>query len=372
MTETLRETQSHFSLQKRDIIVRERIGEKRIDVANEYRTSAGPLEFDVVIEFGDLYKDMAGSTIPVGKRWTTFQNGDARIMFHHSNEDIAGPVKKGSEQITDIVQTSSYQNPLAVGAYGKLVNELTEVLGREVKEEIKGATPIVALRAGLPMTEALAYNKKDMVLLEAKRLNGLNDPNKLALGIRFVGNKEEIMKKLEKANGKFVNADPALATGSTQLGILLWLFSNKIVVKNFTALSIGAAQQGLEILNATAQELRDQGHQFSFNTVSAGLHPTLTAGEHPYYIQTAKGKYAVGDGGDFLDLLLPPEFRKRWPERITQAHIDALKEKCIEGNWESIKEGDDVTLANMVEIQQILNANNKKDVLVGNIFKKEE
>lgn len=241
MAEILAETQAHFSLNKQAIIVRE-AGANRIDVSREYRTSAGPLDFDVVIEFGNLYMDMAGSTVPIPSRWTKFQNGDARIMAHHPKEDIARLVKKGSEQITDIVDTSSTQNPMVVHEYGKLVKALTKFERIEVKDEIEGATPIVALRAGLPMTEALGYNKEEMVLLEAKRLNGLNNSNKLALGLRFVGSKEEIMKKLKKANGKFVNADPALATGSTQLGILLWLFSNKIDVKSFTALSIGAAQ----------------------------------------------------------------------------------------------------------------------------------
>lgn len=373
MTEMLQETQSRFSLQGRNIIVRERSGEKRIDVANEYRTSAGPLEFDVVIEFGDLYKGMAGSTIPVGDRWTGFQHGDARIMAHHSNDNISGTVKKGTEQITDIVQSSPYQNPLAVGAYGKLVNKLTELEGREVKDEIKRATPIVALRAGLPMTEALGYNKKDMVLLEAKRLNGRTDPNKLALGLRFVGSKEEIMNKLKQANGKFVNADPALATGSTQLGILLWLLSNKIDVKNFTALSIGAAQQGLEMLNSSAEELRHQGYKFSFNTVTAAIHPSLTAGDHPYYIKTAKDEFAVGDGGDYLDLLLPPELRKRWSEVATQANIDQLSKDRPEITWnEWISSGEEVNLNLMVAIQQVLNISHKRDVWVGNIFKKEE
>lgn len=225
MAELIRETQRQFSLGKHDIIVREAINPQlKIDVSKEYSTSAGPLEFDVVIEFGNLYKEMAGSTIPSEKRWTGYVNGDARIMTHHENLDIAKFVNKSCEQITDIAQSSTPQDPLAVEAYGKLVNKLTELEGREVSEEIKDATPIVALRAGLPMTEALGYSKDDMVLLEAKRLNGLTDPDKLALGLRFVGDREEMIEKLKDANGKFLNADPALATGSTQLGILLWLF----------------------------------------------------------------------------------------------------------------------------------------------------
>lgn len=110
--------------------------------------------------------------------------------------------------------------------------------------------------------------------------------------------------------------------------------------------------------------------------MTAGLHPTLTAHTsttHPYYIQTEKSEYAVGDGGDFLDLLLPPELRKRWAERVTQEHVDALV-LASEGKWEgdSVEVGQEVTLNGMATIQYVLNRISKGNVLVGNIFKKEE
>jgi hypothetical protein len=374
MSEKLVETQNIFSLNRNTIIVRE-AGVKRIDVSRGYRTSAGPLEFDVVIEFGNMYKDMAGSTVLSEKRWKDFQHGDARIMANHSNSYTAGAVSKQCELIADIVETSSPQDPQGVKWYSESVEQLTKWEKKEAGREIEEAVPIVALRAGLPMTEALGYKKEDMVLLEAKRLNGIADPNRLALGLRFVGNREEIMEKLKKANGKFLNADPALATGSTQLGILLWLLSNKIEVSSFTAFSIGAAQQGLEMLNQSVQELRDEGHTFSFNSITAGLHPTLTAGEHPYYIKTEEDRYAVGDGGDYLDLLLPPELRRRWGDKITRAHLNALNAACKEditkkNPW--IEEERGIDLETMCAIQRLLNSYGHHKVLTGDIFKKEE
>lgn len=366
------ESRKPFQLGKNEIVIRESIGPKRIDVSKEYRVSAGSTEFDVVIEFGHLYREMAGSKISEGERWTDYQNGDARILANHPEKHVAESVTTACETITHIAKTDSVNDPIAVDSYSRLVNALTLTEGNEVSQEIEGSTPIVALRAGYPMTKALGFSDNDMIMLDAKRLNDKKDSTKLALGLRFIGDKAEIMKKLKAANGNFVNADPALATGSTQLGILLWLLSNDVDVKNFTALSIGAAQQGLQMLNTSVEALRAQGRNFSFNTVSAGLHPELTAGEHPYYIKTKDGDYAVGDGGDFLDLVLPGELRKRWAETVTAAHITELSSLCPSVHWEDyLSEGENVVLPLMVKVQQLINKSSKEVIFVGGVFQKE-
>lgn len=360
-----------FNLKGREIFVRKAPSREGIDVSKEYRTSAGSLVFDIVIEFGDLYKDMAGSTIDKINRWKDFQNGDALVLENSPQPEIRSEVDKITSEITTLANASSHLNAISVTDYSNDVKRLTKMEKEIVADEIEGATPIVALRAGMPMTEALGFKQEDMVLMDAKRLNSLDPehPNNLALGLRFVGDKDEIMQKLKAANGKFVNADPALATGSTQLGILLWLLSEGVEVNSFTALSIGAAQQGLEMLNTVVKELHEEGgYKFGFSTVSAGLHPTLTSGEHPFYIKTASGDFAVGDGGDFLDLLLPPELRKRWGERINGEQIEALYKLCPQVEWESYcKIGDEITLDIMYKIQHAL-LDRQIETPVGELF----
>lgn len=364
-----------FNLKGREIFVRKAPSKEGIDVSKEYRTSAGSLVFDIVIEFGDLYKDMAGSTIAEADQWKKYQNGDALILANSPEGLIKEEVGHITTEITTLANASSHLNAISVFDYSNDVNRLTEMEKEVVKDEIKGATPIVALRAGMPMTEYLGFKQEDMVLMDAKRLNSLDPehPNNLALGLRFVGDKDEIMKKLNAANGKFVNADPALATGSTQLGILLWLLSEGVDVKNFTALSIGAAQQGLEMLNDVVEELHQQGNQFGFTTVSAGIYSTLTEGKHPFYIQTTTGDFAVGDGGDFLDLLLPPELRKRWGERISEEQLEELRTLCPQENWTNFcNAGDEITLDLMHKIQHRLLMEYKIEKPVGEIFKQKE
>jgi hypothetical protein len=154
---------------------------------------------------------------------------------------------------------------------------------------------------------------------------------------------------------------------------LLWLLSEGVDVKNFTALSIGAAQQGLEMLNDVVEELHQQGNQFGFTTVSAGIYSTLTEGKHPFYIQTATGDFAVGDGGDFLDLLLPPELRKRWGERVSEEQLDELRTLCPQENWDTFCHVDDeITLDLMYKIQHQLLMEHKIEKPVGEIFKQKE
>lgn len=357
-----------FNLKGGEIFVHKAIQPQGIDVKDEYRTSAGDTTFDVVIEFEHLYKDIAGQTIPKQKRWTEYQNGDALVLANSPEMQTRIEIDQLTTEITTLANASSHLNAISVADYSHDVQQIAHLEKEVVKDELKGATAIVALRAGLPMTEALGFKLDEMVLMDAKRLNNLKDPNKLALGLRFVGDKDDILKKLKAANGKFVNADPALATGSTQLGILLWLLSEGMEVNNFTTLSVGAAQQGLEMLNDVVEELHEQGNTFSFTTVSAGIHPTLTTGEHPFYIKTDSDDFAVGDGGDFLDLLLPPDLRKRWGKRINEGQIAELIQLCPEIVWSSYcKVGDEITLEIMKEIQKAL-LEKKIEKPVGELF----
>jgi len=219
-----------FTLQDQTIKVLSGNGEEKIDVKDEYTTSAGSTEFDVIIEFDQLFAGLAGNRVPEDQMWKEFQTGSAKVLNNHPDPTIRTQSEAHTDNITRIANDPSLPptNAQAQQAYSKSVQALTHLAKAELGSDAEESTPIVALRAGFPMTEHMGFSKDKMVLVDAKRLNGRKDKTKLALGLRFVGNKEEIMAKLKAANGKFINADPALATGSTQLGILLWMLAEGI------------------------------------------------------------------------------------------------------------------------------------------------
>ncbi len=359
-----------FTLQSRPIRIYVGDGREKIDVAGEYTTSAGSTDFDVVIEFDTLFTPMAGSVIPENQRWTEYQSGNTRILNNHPDQHMRNSSQASTQNITEIANAKMPDDPISIERYTASVSEITQDEKNILGDDFNRGTPIVALRAGYPMTKEMGYEESKMVLVDAKRLNGVADKSKLALGLRFVGTKEEILAKLHAADGKFVNADPALATGSTQLGILLWLLAESIPVSDFQAFSIASAQQGLALLDGAVNDLREQGQNFSFNVVTAGVHPELTAGEHPYYIKTSDGQYAVGDGGDWLDLTLPPQHRKRWVSEVTQDHITLLQQAYPEEDFTSVLSvGALVTLDLILSLQSRFNQ--IQSMVFGSIFKKE-
>lgn len=358
----------NFVIQKREIRVRKAITSHGLDVSGEYTSSAGSLQFDVVIEFGDLFSEIAGTTIPNNDLWKEYTKGHATLLENSRDELIKKEAQSETAEITTLANASSHFNAISVFHYLQSIKKLVEREKQVAGEKLKDATALVALRAGLPMTDAFGIHQNDMVLMDAKRLNHIKDSNKLALGLRFSGDKKYILEKVSNAKGRFINADPALATGSTQLGILLWLLSEGVSISSFTAFSIGAAQQGLHLLNTAVDELHSQGHSFSFDVIAAGIHPTLTTGEHPFYIKTKSGDFAVGDGGDFLDLILPIDLRKRWKEKIEKKDLENLAQLCPQENWSAqYRVGDIVTLENMYLIQKKL-LDHKIETPVGELF----
>jgi len=127
---------------------------------------------------------------------------------------------------------------------------------------------------------------------------------------------------------------------------------------------IGATQQGLDLMNKFLDNFLE-GTNKEYSIRIAKLFYALSGGEHPYYIQTLKGSYAVLDGGDFADLLLSPEQRTVWNNPFTPEMIQELKDKTgvtqnqLDGLI--IKIGEIVSLEQAIELRNICVANEGVD-----------
>lgn len=94
-------------------------------------------------------------------------------------------------------------------------------------------------------------------------------------------------------------------------------------------------QQGTRLLLQLRDIVGEKGTDLSINCGRLGN--ILSGPPHPYYLLTNEGDFMVGDGGDWGDLGLPPEYRTRWPGELSQDHIEKLN-SLIPGGLEVLDE----------------------------------
>lgn len=355
----------------------------RIDMTGEAIVSRGLLDFDTVVDFGQVFlkNGMWGTTVNFENRWQESQVGSTVILANHQDSRIRQSVESHLEGIVNLVNPDNRVeptlNPQAIEAYWDHIKPLVEHEKEELEIGGEEIVPIAAARAGVPMMELFGFKGRKLLIIDAKRLNLVNQPGAIAVGIRFPETIDEVKNKLE---GKQVLCgDPAAATLGTQLAVLSFAQAAEINIPQFTWAAISAAQQGLELGNRVADEMARRG--VNIRVITAGNYPTLTGGvEHPFYIQDERGRFAAGDAGDFSDLLLKGptlSYRKLWPPNFTLGHIYYLSQNysTYSVSWHKlIQPGEPVTLESMLRLQtaaQIADPNLPSDA-IGTVLTKRQ
>jgi len=332
-----------------------------------YVTSRGSDDFPIVIRFDGLFASRRMYDSFEQKARKEWAHGLTYDLRNCPDPEMRQKAIDGLETIETVANSGKgnydpIYDPSAINKYwtegaDKIIEVQKGILGSPKKK-----IALVAARAGYPMTARLGFSEDQMVICDPKRLKEKNNPQNIAVGLRFSEGQslENALQTLKQGGYEaIISADPALATLSTQLAFLAICLAKNIDVPQQKWLAIAASQQGLQLAKEISEQMEDQ-QKLIINTITGGSFPGLTGGEHSYYIyrndKNGIPRFAVGDGGDFSELLLPSHLRKLWPKEINSLHLIRLVEKYgIDGRKVTYLDNLPVTLETMVKTQEVLN-----------------
>jgi len=268
------------------------------DRLEDPETYVGPKEFDVVVNFRDLFvkRGLWNSCVPREERWTSLTTPEGISILGFFDNELADAIEEISwisqrDFYTDEKDCIRYYN-LNKFVFGKMQNRAHL---RKNRIDFLGL-----IRAGVVAGEMLGISLDEQVLIQTKRLHLKGE----AEGDIAIGITPEDPQKLREIDGKhLLIADPAGATYSSVVGNLIYLTHLGIKPEKVSIWNTVASHKGSLFALGALKDLGLTGEIFA-----GGYSPALTS---RYYLETEKGKPSVRDAGDALDRFLPERLRLR-------------------------------------------------------------
>lgn len=258
----------------------------------------GPLSYDTVINFGNLFVNMGLRNYMVSKvdRWSSEHNPPRGITIHEfDNNDVSKAVAGISEIAKD---NTFYDNEEECNNYFRFNQSVFAQIHQRSGLDLKAVQFAGLIRAGVAAGEMLGVATSDQVLIQTKRLHlkGEN-PGEISVGISYDNPHEE---------GRFNNqdiliADPAGATFGSVIANLLYLKTRQVQPSRVRVWNAVASHKGSAL---AMQAIKELGMEVSID--AGGYSPGMNDN---YYLETASGDPSVGDAGDALNRFLPPSLR---------------------------------------------------------------
>ncbi len=316
------EAESHeFSLNGRSITLHIAPLGYVIDTNSHYTPNRSNGKFRAVLELGTVLKDrgMSGSVVSLEKRWSP-DNHPENVVIAEFDSDYGRQVAAAADKIEEIVNTNGpvgFLDPAPVLDY---FAQDTIIASHQLPQNgLNGYAPVAVVRAGVTALEAAGVRVGDQILVSEKRLNKKDDPDVLAIGMDFA---EEDLARI--AGRPVYIRERAIASGTTLIALYSVLAACKALPKTSVLAATVGAQAGLELDNLFAGSMKEMyGLETTFNV--GRVSSRLTGPPHPFYVASENGRFSVGDGGDWGDMLLPARLRRLFPEFITPSHVEELK-----------------------------------------------
>jgi len=269
-----------------------------LDRLEDPETYVGPKEFEVVVNFGNLFvkKGLWNSYVPKEERWTPISvPKDVAILGFYDDE-----VRAAVDEIAWIAQRDFYGSEEDCDRYYNL-NKF--IFGKMVSREGLRRNRLEFLgliRAGVVAGEMLGISMGEQILVQTKRLHLKGE----AEGDIAIGITPEDPQRLREIDGRhLLIADPAGATYSSIVGNLMYLYHLRIKPKKVSIWNTVASHKGSLFALEAMKALGLNGEIFA-----GGYSPALT---NRYYLETERGGPSVRDAGDGLDRFLPERLRLR-------------------------------------------------------------
>lgn len=258
----------------------------------------GPKEFEVVVNFGNLFvkKGLWNSCVPKEERWTPISTPEGiRILGFFDDK-----VRDAVDEIAWIAQRDFYGDERDCDRYYNRIKFIyEEMLNREQPRRSR-IEFLGLIRAGLVAGEMLGIRDYEQVLVQTKRLHLQGErEGDIAIGIT----PEDPQALKEIAGRHLLIADPAGATYSSIVGNLIYLSHLGIKPEKVSVWNAVASHKGSLFAIEAMKTLGLEGEIFA-----GGYSPALT---DRYYLETEKGTPSVRDAGDALDRFLPERLRLR-------------------------------------------------------------
>ena len=261
-------------------------------------TYVGPREFNVVVNFGNLFvrKGLWNSSVPKEKRWTPISTPEGITILGFFDD----AVKEAVNGIAWVAQKDFYGNEDDCAWYHDLNKSIFRKIANHTHIRVNRTEFLGLIRAGVVAGEMLGISIEEQVLVQTKRLHLKGE----AEGDIAIGITPEDVQRLREIDGRpLLIADPAGATYSSIVGNLIYMNHlgirpEEVIIWN----SVASHKGSLFALEA----MRALG--LSGEIVAGGYSPTLNG---RYYLETENGSPSVRDAGDGLDRFLPERLRLR-------------------------------------------------------------
>ena len=258
----------------------------------------GPREFDVVVDFRDLFvkKGIWASLVPWRERWHSLNTPDGIAILGFYDPEVAGAI----EEISWIAAKDFYGDEDDCVRYYNLNKFVFQRMAERTGLRRNRTEFLGLIRAGVVAGEMLGISADEQILIQTKRLHLIGEkPGEIAIGIT-----PEDRERLRDIDGKhLLIADPAGATYGSVIGNLIYLRHLGIKPSRVSIWNTVASHKGSLFALEAMKALGIEGEIFA-----GGYSPSLNS---RYYLETEAGGPSVRDAGDGLDRFLPERLRLR-------------------------------------------------------------
>ena len=269
-----------------------------LDRLEDPETYVGPREFEVVVNFGNLFvkKGLWNSRVPKKERWTPISTPEGITVLGFFDSEVRGAL----EEIAWIAQREFYGNDDDCVRYYDLNKFIFGKMANHAHLRRNRTDFLGLIRAGVVAGEMLGISMEEQALVQTKRLHLKGE----AEGDIAIGITPEDTQRIREIDGRhLLIADPAGATYSSIVGNLMYLYHLRIKPKKVSLWNTVASHKGSLFALEAMKALGLNGEIFA-----GGYSPALTS---RYYLENEKGKPSVRDAGDALDRFLPERLRLR-------------------------------------------------------------
>lgn len=291
-----------------------------IDVREQYNTNVRKGFFTAVVEFGSLLQDrgMSEINVPKNQRWNK-ENVPSGINILEFNRSIGDEIAAAADELEETAnhhpKGNVFLDPYLVKNY---FHQDSIIAAHQKPLDIDTRIPLAIVRGGMSGLMAAGIPAEKQFPIDAKRLNSLKESKHLAVGITYDP------EKIAQLKGRNIySREIAFATGSSLIAVDMLLAALDCLPSSSMWSATVATQPGIDLVLLHRELMKGFGKETEINI--GRLAYVMTGPPHPYYIISEKGRPSVYDGGDATDLLIPGQYRGKYPAQIGPSEMERLQ-----------------------------------------------